>query len=624
MKTRYFDSAAEGRVHLPPYTGLHGALSAIGNGELMLYGRGPEWTQVIGVPYSCPTVFSLTAADDDPAKCATKRRDGVNSWMHEMESGVMTDCASREYGCLARHWKMTGEAGFLLQSHGFEITDQTDVLPGANAAWLINIPGDAHVYNDYPLMTHSYMLVALRGDCSCADTADGIGIVFRGEGDLIVTGAKSWKQAVADMRRALETDFDDILESADSDDRRYLDICASNRRALKQHPLTEETLRAVEDTALQIRAQQHTDGGVQAGHNYHLAYVRDQYGVARGLIAMGAWTEARRILEFYRTVFSRWGYIANAQAMGVDGIFHVHENDEVEITGYLLLQACDLYEADGDEEFFISLKPMLDWALKAQLKWLHNDMLPFNGDETYVAGGLIPRTALNHGSFEATMLLVAGGRRYIGYCGKFGIYESWMEDAAKKIEAAHERFEENFRRGDIYVTNSLKYLDGYTEPEFRHGVCLGGDAFEWLRRVDEGVYMCPRCAGKKTAQPYRREDSLKSTLLMEAFVRAGQIDSDYLAAQTAEFLNEYRTKGSLPSRPDGNVCLGYDFGLMLFAAKQAGINADDLLAHMLGLRDECGAWSEYYEDNAHKGTRCRPWESAINIAGALKYLEEGI
>ena len=94
----------------------------------------------------------------------------------------------------------------------------------------------------------------------------------------------------------------------------------------------------MEDTALQIRAQQHKDGGVQAGHNYHLAYVRDQYGVARGLIAMGAWQEARKILEFYRTVFSRWGLIANAQAMGIDGIFHVHENDEVEITGYLLLQ----------------------------------------------------------------------------------------------------------------------------------------------------------------------------------------------------------------------------------------------------------------------------------------------
>lgn len=621
MKIRYFDSAKEGRVHAQPVTGEFGPLNAVGNGDIMLYGRGPEWTQVLGVPYSCPTIFSLTVPEEKPLKCATHRREGVNSWTHELDAGVMTDCASREYSCLARHWEMDGEAEFILESHGFELVDQSPVLPEAGAAWLINVPGDSHVYNDYPLMTHTYMLVALRGDFGCAEEAGRIRIAFRGKGDMLVTGAKSWAQAVNDMRRALDTGFEEILASADADDRAYLSRCAENRRKLKDAPLAAETLAAVEDTALQIRAQQHKDGGVQAGHNYHLAYVRDQYGVARGLIAMGAWQEARKILEFYRAVFSRWGLIANAQAMGVDGIFHVHENDEVEITGYLLLQACDLYEADGDREFFVSLKPMLDWALKAQLKWLHNDMLPFNGDETYVAGGLIPRTALNHGSFEATMLLIAGGRRYMDYCAEFGIYDAWMDDARVRIDAASSRFEENFRRGDIYITNSLKYLEGYSEPEFRHGVCLGGDAFEWLRRVDEGIYMCPRCAGKKTLAPYRREDSLKSTLLMETFVRAGQIAMDYLAAQTAQFISEYREKGSLPSRPDGNVCLGYDFGLVLFAARAAGLDADDLLSDMLSLRDECGAWSEYYEDNRHKGTRCRPWESAINIAGALKYLE---
>lgn len=621
MKERYFDSAAEGQVHKKPYTGEHGALNAVGNGDIMLYGRGPEWHQVLGVPYTCPTVFSLTAPEDSTITCRTHRRAGVNSWEHVFDCGMMTDCASREYQCLARHWDMDGEVTLVMESQGFEIIDQKAVLPGALAAWLFNVPGDAHAYNDYPLMTHTYMMVAVRGECRVETIENGAKITFCGSGDMFVTSAKSWSQAVVSMRNVLNAEFGDILASADKDDREYLARCAAHRAELKASPLAEEVLSAVEDTALQIRAQQHRDGGVQAGHNYHLAYVRDQYGVARGLIAMGAWEEARKILEFYRTVFGRWGMIANAQAMGVDGIFHVHENDEVEITGYLLLQACDLYEADGDAEFFASLKPMLNWALQSQLKWLHNDMLPFNGDETYVAGGLIPRTALNHGSFEATMLLIAGGRRYMDYCAEFGIYEGWMDAAREKIDAASARFEENFRRGDSYITNSLKFIEGYTEPEFRHGVCLGGDAFEWLRRVDEGIYMCPRCAGKKTLPPYRTEVSLKSTLLMETFVRAGQIDMEYLARQTAGFLAEYRAKGCLPSRPDGNVCLGYDFGLVLFAAKAAGIDADDLLANMLGLRDECGAWSEYYKDMDHMGTRCRPWESAINIAGALKYLE---
>jgi len=622
MRMRYFDSANEGSVHVRPMTGEYGALNAIGNGDIMLYGRGPEWIQVLGVPYTCPAIFSLTVPEDAPVKCVTRRRAGVNSWEHDLGRGVMTDCASAEHACLARHWDMRDEAVMELETCGFEISDQSGLLPGCAAAWLINVPGDAHAYNDYPIMTHTYMMVALRGDCGVQPSDTGARITFKGRGDMLVTSAKRWDKAVMDMRAALSAGFEEILASADAADREYLARCAAHRGSMRQHRLSAEVLSAVEDTALQIRAQQHREGGVQAGHNYHLAYVRDQYGVFRGLLSMGAWNEARSILEFYRTVFSRWGMIANAQAMGVDGIFHVHENDEVEITGYLLLQGCDMYAADGEGDFFISLKPMLDWALKAQLKWLHNDMLPFNGDETYVAGGLIPRTALNHGSFEATLLLIAGGRRYIARCRELGAYEDWMDDASARIDAAAAAFENNFRRGDIYVTNSLKHLDGYTEPEFRHGVCLGGDAFEWLRRVDEGIYMCPRCAGKKTLIPYRREDSLKSTLLMETFVDAGQIDPGYMAARTAEFLAEYRAKGCLPSRPDGSVCLGYDFGLVLFAAKAAGLNADDLLADMLSLRDECGAWSEYYTGKEHTGTRCRPWESAINIAGAIRYLEE--
>lgn len=622
MRELVFDSTAARRIHRANYDGLNGAIHAIGNGDIMLYGRGPEWMQVLGAPYTCPTVFSLIVPEDAPLKTVTRRREGVNSREHEFENGKMTDCASREYACIARHWEMTAPVRFEMDAQGFEIMDQSAVFPELAAAWLIYVPGAAPGYGTYPIMTPTYMHVGLRGGAEACMTGSGADITFDKTGDMLVVSSKSWADSVSMLRHALTADFSDILASADADDRAYLERCAKNRAALREHKLTAETLAAIEDTALQVRAQQHNEGGVQAGHNYHLAYVRDQYGVSRGLIAMGAFEEARKILEFYRNVFARWGKIANAQAMGVDGIFHEHENDEVEITGYLLLQGCDMLEADGDTEFFATLAPMLNWALRAQLKWLHNDMLPFNGDETYVPGGMLPRTALNHGSFEATLLLIGGGRRYMSYCRKFGLYEDWMDDAAARIDAADDRFDVNFRRGGDYITNSLKRLEGYVEPEFRHGVCLGGDAFDWCRRVDEGVYLCPRCIGKKRVEPFRSEVTLRSTLLMEPFTRAGRIDAEHIGTQTAAFLEEYRATGKLPSCPDGSRCLGYDFGLMLFAARACGLAADDLLMHMLSLRDECGAWCEYYENNAPYGTRCRPWESAINIAGAIEYLKK--
>lgn len=369
-----------------------------------------------------------------------------------------------------------------------------------------------------------------------------------------------------------------------------------------------------------IRAQQHVGGGVQAGHNYHLAYVRDQYGVARGLLAAGAWDEAAAILKFYRKIFQRHGFIATAQAMGVDGVFHIHECDRTEITGYLLLQACDLLEANGDTEFFLSLAPMMKWALEAQIECLHNDMLPFNGDETYIAGRIVPRTILNHGSFESTLLMITGGRRYIDHCRALGATEPWMDGAMARIDAVSATFEKNFRRDEGYVANSLTRLEGLEEPEFRHGVCYNEDFFGWLHREAKGCYVCPKCAGGRSYNPCMEEFFLKSAMLMAPFIAADQIASEYRADQASRYLGEYREKGCLPSLPVGDRCLGYDFGLMLFAAKDAGLDADDLLAHMLSLQDECDAWSEYYAGSLPQNTRCRPWESAINIAGAIRYL----
>jgi len=42
--------------------------------------------------------------------------------------------------------------------------------------------------------------------------------------------------------------------------------------------------------------------------------------------------------------------------------------------------------------------------------------------------------------------------------------------------------------------------------------------------------------------------------------------------------------------------------------------------HRKVYQSSCGAWAEYYEGNQPRQTRCRPWESSMNIAGALRYL----
>lgn len=374
-------------------------------------------------------------------------------------------------------------------------------------------------------------------------------------------------------------------------------------------------------------------GCILAGHNYHLSYVRDGYGTFRGMIACGCREEAAAFMRFYEQTFARQQYIATAQTACFDGFFHIHENDTVENTGYLMLQELLYREAYGDEEAFVRARPLMDWALEEQLRQLHHGMLPFSGDETYVAGGIVPRTMLNHGSIESTMLFRTAMVRYREACDQRGWTLPCRGELERALGEIDARFDENFRRGGHYVANSLRRTEGLEEPAFRHGLCVNfrhgqcvnKDAFGWLIRVDEGQYVCPECLVKKRMDlPVCREEyPLKSPLLMADYIGCGLMDADIRRQAVAGYLEQFRKTGTLATNDGGNRCLGYDPGLLLYAADSCGFAADDLLAYMLSLQDEAGMWAEYYDDNrpAPGYTRCRPWESGINIEAALRYLQ---
>jgi hypothetical protein len=345
---------------------------------------------------------------------------------------------------------------------------------------------------------------------------------------------------------------------------------------------------------------------------------------------MGCFDEAKRILRFYEETFRVSGRICNAQGIGVPDMFHVHENDSVEITGYLLCQACDMLDATGDRELFDELQPMLDWALQVQIPQLHRDMLPFNGDETYIAGGILPRTAMCDGSMEATMLFILGAERYMARIAGDGHAPVWLHDAAEAAIRARSNYQRNFFRGDGWVANSRVRREGLVFPEFRHGVCLrnmvdgSGFHFGWLRHRNDSWYVCPECYEKGELPPVEPiEYRLRPTLMMHAYMNSNLIGVDQLRRNTQSILADYRKTGTVSSLTDGDKSLGYDFGLLLYSAKALGIAADDLLKHMLTIRDSAGAWVEYYSNNQPLGTRCRPWESGMNIEAALYSIKRG-
>jgi hypothetical protein len=602
------------------YTGKDdGALWALGNGSIIAYGHGAEWEQAFGSPYTSPTALSLRHADAVPFSPPV-RDAGRGAFLHRAPEGTYEDAVGEDIDCLARRWRLMVPARWRIGGRGFPLIQNAEQFPGCRDAYLLTVPGGTPAYNWYPTHEYRYMQIVFMGDCDAEQMGDEILFTARGEGLLYVASGDLFSCAMA-AREALKIGFDAFARERGKADVAFLKKRRENARPLDEgHPLYRAVQAAADDVALFIRAQQGASGGVLAGSNYHMAYVRDQYGVSRGLLALGCFEEAKEILRFYRDTYQRSGRIHNAQGIGVQDMFHVHENDLVEITGYLLAQACDYLDATGDRDFFETLRPMLNWAIEAQTADLHLGMLPFNGDETYVAGGILPRTVLLDGSMEATMLLIRGVERLAALMSDL---PDRALDAAARAKAAYRK---NFRRETGWVANSRARREGLAFPEFRRGVCLrGGEGcmgFGWLLNLNDANYVCPACykKGPLPAAP-KTEYPLISTLLMHAYMGSRLVPEDEIRAAVRSVLGSFRETGAVSSLPGGGKSLGYDYGLILYAATKLGISAEDLMERMLSIRDSAGAWVEYYEDNRPLGTRCRPWESAINIEAALFALE---
>ena len=96
-----------------------------------------------------------------------------------------------------------------------------------------------------------------------------------------------------------------------------------------------------------------------------------------------------------------------------------------------------------------------------------------------------------------------------------------------------------------------------------------------------------------------------------------------------DIYNSFQKTGVLTSRTgsgnteDNQRSVGYDYGLVLFAMLQTeSSRSEDVYLKTLEIVDEIGAWSEYYLGPTPSGTRCRPWESAINLEALIEFAKQ--
>ena len=291
---------------------------------------------------------------------------------------------------------------------------------------------------------------------------------------------------------------------------------------------------------------------------------------------------------------------------------HIHECDEAENPGYLILQAFDYCEAADDPAFLQELMPMLRWAMEVQARHLYHGMMPFCGDETYVAGNMLPRVHVDDGSCEATMLLIESGRR-------MALYEdrAWIRQG---VEEARRRFAENFLRDGRLITNNPERRNA-PGPAKKKGVCPYCYRYmDGLKPNRYGLYTCPDCADKTEDIRSDRIYALSCVQMMPAYIH-----SDLLTAEQQRDIYESLAKdvirlGCIDGNGAAGKCTGYEYGLLLY-----GLTVTDsplrheLFRIVLDSRDEEGIWAEYYVSGKPAGMRWRVWEGGVNLMALLAY-----
>jgi len=613
-----------------------GSLHCLGNGRICAYGQGPNLVQVFGPPYSAPFFYDLALDMSQPIEVHSTREPGAAVWAHRVGNGSetfaeMLDFVDATLPCFVRRIHTRAPLRFRLGLvQPVEVVDNTARLKpsGAAGSHLLIAPAGRPVFFDYPFRSPINHDFAWYGPATIGQGAseDALFIACEpGEVVLHFAGGPSYPECIETIETALSTPYEEMLTRT----RQWWQGHANHRAFLQtalpaNTPLREQLLAAVDDVAVLIKVQQAHEGAVLAGHPYHLGYVRDQYGVSRGLLAMGHLADAKQILSFYWNVWQRHGTIRNAQGIGIDGLFHVHENDDVEITGYLIYQGFDYAERSGDLTFLSEITPMLEWAWEVQKRHLVDGMLPFNGDETYVADGILPRSALNDGSAEATMLFIEAGQKLLDYVVQT---DRWPEERVREnrevLARVRNSFLDNFWDGKRLITNNPERSKRAVLPRFRHGVCEGCSRFGWTEQNDAQRYLCPKCLSTKDVAAADATIYTLQSVSLTPFYFASQLaPREPLETMVRGIVQKYESTGKLPSRPDQDHAVGYDYGLLLYALTEMNDPAAQALYEKtLAIVDSTGAWSEYYREHRPIGSRCRPWESAINIEALLRFAQ---
>jgi hypothetical protein len=614
------------------FPGVH----SIGNGKICAYIRGADVFDLMGPYYSTPSLLSLSCGSGGIIE--PRRLSGTAIWDYSLDGrDSWRDFTVVNKPVFIR--SMKADKPVLWRLNPVNIHHLTRIpVPllagspcvlgwcghaGAGTFFYVNQRDEkGRPVQGYPITDKLFVIAAVSGDAKELSFSEDEAAFSVARGNIILICGKDEDSAWTLFEEVSASAAGELCAETEDHWRRFTG--ERLKRFHATHPDAGDVYeKAADDIAVLLKTQQDDSGGILAGCNYHLAYVRDNYGCFRGLLALGCLEEAGKLLRYYAGVYNNYGRIATAQGMGAYA-FHNHEHDFAENTGYIVLMVMEYYNATKDEKFLKEHAPLIRWALSEQRKHLAGGMLPFSGDETYIAGGVLPRAHIQDGSMEATALYHRAIEIFLPEAERYGLADStFIGEQEKAKEEIASTFAQNFIEDGVLYCNKVGLYDNQSAPRRRHGVMECGHGFGLAYRAKTGRYVCIKCLGVNELEsvPPRRYNIL-STAFIPLWINSSLAPVSILRSMVKNICRRWKETGRLPSRPDGDITVGYDYGLTLYAVSRMLPDDKESLESLrqacLGIRDSVGAWVEYYRGGVPQGTPCRPWESAVNIAALLE------
>lgn len=625
------------------------SIHCIGNGQMSLCCSGPEIETLFGPPLSTANVLQLRLESQEPLTAEGRREPGRAIWNHVVSASdapcmSITEYAATDISAIIRQVKVQSRAvrWHILPSPARSFVPFAG-MPGVYLQRLM--PGQLIYRSPYISTLHAFhWLMAFGCAQLSSDTNGGIWVDFTpGEGSLVIVGSKDLQTGLTTVEGLRSGAVAPHLEAT----RKYWDGFTSTRKAAAPHlsSLAAPDAEAVDDVAVMLKAQQSDIGATVIGWHAPMGYIRDLYGGSKGMLATGMYKEAKELLLFRWRKFQYWGDLKTAEMIGGDCFRHEY-NDFVEGPAYTILQARDFLQATGDEKTIRLIWPMLDWCWQIQQTQLHNGILPFNGDETYIPYGLFPMWAISQGSADTTLAFISAAEWIIPYAKKTGLWKPEQLTKSKAaLKSSQAAYIHTFVDGDRIWANHPNWNGPM--PRFRWNVCLGGcGKSDFLEDMGHGITLCADCRGKKISLPVLPRMTLHSVSLLPDYLGTTMLEPARKLAIANKVLSRAAANSHIPtSHPDDRIgcpdpgmtvpagggeqvrildlCVGYDPGLMLMTLVKLKHPATEAAySRMMYMRDGAGVWNEFYdaEDKAVPTCiRANTWASGINIHALVQY-----